>query len=53
MVSVCSCMRAAAQHQAVSQITVMLARSIKHLTHLSSPTFVLTIEACADNSAMC
>ena len=35
------CMRAAAQDQAVSHKTVILAFSIKHLTHLSSPTYVL------------
>ena len=35
------CMRAAAQNQAVSHKTVILAFSIKHLTHLSSPTYVL------------
>ena len=46
------CMRAAAQNQAVSHKTVILAFSIKHLTYLSSPTHVLTIEACADNSAI-
>ena len=43
------CMRAAAQKQAVSHITVILAFSIKYLTHTSSPTHVLTIEAFAYN----
>ena len=46
------CMQAAAQKQAVTHITVILAFSIKYLTHLSTPTYVLTIEACAYNSAI-
>ena len=46
------CMRSAAQHQAVSHITVILAFLIKHLTPLSSPMYLLIVEARADNSAM-
>ena len=46
------CKRAAAQKQAVSHITVILTFSIKYVTYLSSPTYVLTIEACACNSAL-
>ena len=45
-------MRPAAQNQAVSHITVILAFLLKYLTHLSSPIYVLTVEAHADNSAM-
>ena len=46
------CMRDAAQNQAVGHITVILGFSLKHLTHLSSPTYVLTTDVCADNSAI-